>query len=396
MVNVVQPLPFVRIPPSATTAMIQAAMTLHAATKRPLWLHPGTYDISTKLTFPSNLTLTAYGVTFRSTDSVLTNPVLYIGGGVSNVRIEGITVDGRKSAFGGATENKHGISIDGATNVILEDVTLQNCKGDGLYFGSNSGTAHNVNVTCRNVVCDGNHRNGCSITELRRGRFSDCTFSNTSGTSPLTGLDIEPNNNGDLIDDLRFRDCAFFDNAGNGASINTRPSPTGAQRNIRFTSCVFESNDINGFQVYNAADVAFIECDFRLNGELGLHLYQHAASDIRVIGGHAESNGHHGIGATGNTLATVSRLRIIGVTAKDNGTAAAATYDGISITNLVTDVLVQGCSCTGVSQVYGVKIGSPVVRARVADNDLTGNGTAGALFINGTDGHTVHNNQGYP
>ena len=45
-------------------------------------------------------------------------------------------------------------------------------------------------------------------------------FSNTNGTWPMAGVDVEPDTPGDTLQDITFRRCRASDNAGGGFAMN--------------------------------------------------------------------------------------------------------------------------------------------------------------------------------
>ena len=60
-----------------------------------------------------------------------------------------------------------------------------------------------------------------SVMLAQNLRVINSTFSNTSGTLPAAGLDIEPDHPNYQLVNISFEDCSFIANAGGGISINT-------------------------------------------------------------------------------------------------------------------------------------------------------------------------------
>lgn len=137
--------------------------------------------------------------------------------------IEGIIVDGNvretTRAPGISTVTGHGFLFRGCSDYRIENVTVRNTAGDGVYLGG--GSENDTNAVLVNVTCRNNARQGLTIGHLRGGRIEGCEFSNSGrvgdygGESPRAGVDIEPSR--DLAEptgDIVFTDCRIHDNLG--------------------------------------------------------------------------------------------------------------------------------------------------------------------------------------
>lgn len=136
-----------------------------------------------------------------------------------------IFVEGKLSAWG------HGINVSAATDVVIENVKIERCMGDGIAItgmqekrlGEYQYASRNVLV--RNCVMDNNRRQGMSIIHAENMVVDGCTFSNTGAiatTPPSAGLDIEPNANEKYrqgVRNVRVSNCHAFGNVGGGIKI---------------------------------------------------------------------------------------------------------------------------------------------------------------------------------
>lgn len=122
-------------------------------------------------------------------------------------------------------EWRHCVAIQGSCRVTIENLALRDSGGDGIYVGRlrriDKRGARNVSrdIVVRNVVSDGNARQGSSITAVENLLYENCTFSNTRGRPPQDGIDIEPNGKFDPIENCVFRTCRFENNASSGFGI---------------------------------------------------------------------------------------------------------------------------------------------------------------------------------
>ena len=136
--------------------------------------------------------------------------------GCTNVTIrggKGATLRMWKQDYQGP-DYKHGewryaLRIHKCKNVLVEGLTIVESGGDGIGV---TGT----DITIRDCVCDRNHRQGMSIFNVKNLLVENCVFSNTSGTAPQSGIDIEPDSAKEQIENVVFRNCVAYGNVGNG------------------------------------------------------------------------------------------------------------------------------------------------------------------------------------
>ncbi|MFM0551143.1 right-handed parallel beta-helix repeat-containing protein [Paraburkholderia sediminicola] len=136
---------------------------------------------------------------------------------VRHVRLENPRVDGSKelnTVTGG--EWGMGISIAGSTDVTILSPSTTNCWGDGIYIANSfgKGLAYSSDVRVMNHYASGCRRQGVSIISGRNILFDHPVWENIAGTLPSAGLDIEPNGNTDVIENIRIvnpttRHCQF-------------------------------------------------------------------------------------------------------------------------------------------------------------------------------------------
>lgn len=160
---------------------------------------------------------------------------------VSNIEISGGTIQGERAAHLGAYGGEwgHGISILSSTDVYIHDLTIKDCWGDGINTNLSSLTEI---VSCERirvarVLCYNNRRQGMSISSGIDVTVEDSEFSNTNGTSPESGLDIESNGGDKPTHDITIRGCRFDNNNGSGIG-----SVDGWTDRVTITDCRFNGN----------------------------------------------------------------------------------------------------------------------------------------------------------
>ncbi len=127
-----------------------------------------------------------------------------------NVMIYFPVIEGdRKEHKGTAGEWGMGISITGSSNVQLFNPKVSDCWGDGIYFGK-KGDGVNSNINILYAQLDNNRRNGISVICADGLYIESAVVSNTNGTPPMAGIDIEPNDNNDEINNINISKAITF------------------------------------------------------------------------------------------------------------------------------------------------------------------------------------------
>lgn len=129
--------------------------------------------------------------------------------------ISNLTIIGERDEHIGTTgEWGKGINVSKCDHVHIENVTVKNCWGDGIYLGSDANETHDTgcnNVTITNCLIDNNRRNGISVIDCDNFIIDGCTISNSNGTNPQAGIDIERNSDKQITTGT-IKNCTFVDN----------------------------------------------------------------------------------------------------------------------------------------------------------------------------------------
>ncbi|HVI48427.1 MAG TPA: right-handed parallel beta-helix repeat-containing protein [Chitinophaga sp.] len=139
---------------------------------------------------------------------------------VQNVNIYSPVIEGdRKEHKGSTGQWGMGLSIRASKNVNVYAPRISGCWGDGIYIGAlNDVTSSNVNIY--NAYLDFNRRNGMSIVSVDGLKLIKPVVANTFGQSPMSGIDIEPNNNRDVINNIVMDGPVTLNNAKHGIVIS--------------------------------------------------------------------------------------------------------------------------------------------------------------------------------
>ena len=163
---------------------------------------------------------------------------------IHDVEISGGQIIGERDQHTGTTgEAGHGIVVKGSSRITIRDMRLSKGWGDGISVGPRPQYKKNFiysrDVAVANVVCTGNRRNGLSITNVIGMKVYDSEFSDTHGTKPECGIDVEPNGDIDGLgynDQVRIENCVMRGNAKYAINVWNRA------RNLTVTKCTMENN----------------------------------------------------------------------------------------------------------------------------------------------------------
>ena len=212
------------------TSAFQAAINSLPATGGTITVPAGTYmiDAVRSINLRSYVRLQlASGATLAALPNSAQRYSIIKASRVSNVEISGGSIVGdRARHIGTSGEWGMGINILASSNVNVHDLTVSDCWGDGLYIGA-IGSAGNAtpstDVTVSNVVSNNNRRQGLSFGPVNRAFVYKSTFSNTNGTKPEHGIDIEPQVQGPS-QNIRIESSIMSGNRGNGLEMSDNVS----------------------------------------------------------------------------------------------------------------------------------------------------------------------------
>ena len=193
---------------------------------------------------------------------------------IADVEISGGQIVGERDRHLVQTgEWGHGIRFRGASRVTVRGVRISNCWGDGICMGGadEHQRTPSEDVVIVGVTCTGNRRQGLSIGRTRMVRVYDSEFSDTAGTAPQFGIDIEPDRPGDA-QDVRIENCIVRNNKGGGIQVYRRVN------GVVIQDCTIEGNRGQGILAVGATGGLIAGNCIRDNGGVGVGLRQQSAS----------------------------------------------------------------------------------------------------------------------
>jgi Right handed beta helix region len=164
--------------------------------------------------------------------------------GVENVNVYFPVIVGDRDKHQGNTgEWGMGIDIRSSQNIKIVHPKISNCWGDGICIGqlklkdvrSDVKTFPTQNIAIYNAELDYNRRNGISVGCVNGLKIIKPVISNSYGTAPMTGIDIEPNSNRDVVDNIEIDDPVTFNNAQHGISVHLSALPGKQPKEVNFS-----------------------------------------------------------------------------------------------------------------------------------------------------------------
>ncbi len=257
------------------TTAFQAAINSLPATGGTVTVPAGTYLIdavrSVMLRSQMHLKMDPNAKLVAKPTSADSYNVLF-GEVVNDLEISGGQIVGERDKHKGTSgEGGHGIRIRGSQRVTIRDILISNGWGDGITVGPQpvyrKPFIYSMDVVVANVICTGNRRNGLSIGNVIGMKVYDSEFSNTNGTSPQCGIDVEPDKGIDgksYNDQVWIENCRMNGNAAYGMNVWNRA------RNLTVKNCVIENNRTCGIVTTGLVGGNFVGNTLRNNMSTGL------------------------------------------------------------------------------------------------------------------------------
>jgi uncharacterized repeat protein (TIGR02543 family) len=320
------------------TAALQAAVEQIGGTNDTVFVSNGTYMIhpSVHLNLKSNMILKiANGAVLKAIPVSSDGYAVVNLSNIQNVTIIGGTVEGERGGHTGAAVvgdgHGHGFTILGTDNIMLRDLTVKNCWGDGIYVGK--GNIMTKNVTIDNVISDNNRRQGMSVVMVDGMVVKNSVFKNTNGTDPQAGIDLEPNL-GNTVNNVKIQNCQVIDNAHAGIVLWVASGFTNTfVTNVTIDGCTVDRNmQSAGIVAVTPSPTRITNNKVRNNGFYGLVI---ESSNGVITGNTITDNGRwgielravaHGNNVTGNTVLRNGSGQIVDRTAGNNTIVPNTTY----------------------------------------------------------------------
>lgn len=239
--------------------------------------------------------------------------IFYIKHKKNVVICNGIIIGDRDSHTGTTGEWGMGIYVGGSENVLIDNMDISKCWGDGVYIGDTAeyDLTPSKNVKVVNCTIKTCRRQGISVVWCDDVIISNNSIHDISGTAPEACIDVEPNasqavNNVIIADNI-------FKTAKKGVTVYGGPSNF-AISNVTIDNNIFKVSSGGTAAILNSHNIKFSNND--ISGTAGLMLAI-GTENISVIG-----NKLHNI--TCNSVLYISDAKNTFISANDINDVAAA------------------------------------------------------------------------
>ena len=272
-------------PGADCTALLQQAIDKLPSTGGEVIVPAGDYLIdpvrSLKLRSHVSLRL-SQGAVLRAKPTAAPSYAIVRINNASNVTISGGNIIGdRDQHLGTKGEWGMGVDIRGSHTVLLENVQISKCWGDGIYVGSTNDTdsGQSADITLRGVLSTQNRRQGLSIVSCNGALIEQSEFNGTHGTSPAAGIDIEPNK-GEVVENVRIVNCTARGNHGDGFQFYG-DAPGAQIRNCSVEGGISTGNGNYGVRLAGTSNCGVTNVKISENASRGVYV-QKSARDCLI------------------------------------------------------------------------------------------------------------------
>jgi parallel beta-helix repeat protein len=192
----------------------------------------------------------------------------------SNITITGGTLLGDKDTHTSSSgEDGTCLTILGSQYVTLDGVTFRKGHGDGIYVQKTGSGVRTQHMIARNIMVDGNYRQGIAIVDGDDILIENSTIKNSGGLpGGGGGIDMEPNAN-ETVNNIRIIGNTIANQASTGIGGGGRYLSGAVTTNVVVTGNTVSGNGIYGIYFNDNSDSTVISSNSILNnGEAGIGL----------------------------------------------------------------------------------------------------------------------------
>jgi hypothetical protein len=170
------------------------------------------------------------------------------------------------------SEYRHCLSLWNCNDISVFGLTLRDSGGDGIYIGGENAEGNPgycSTIYLEDLSCINNYRQGLSVISVMSLTVKNCLFTQTSGTLPEAGVDIEPYETYHRLTDITFDQCSFTHNNWSGIAVAlVYMDSTSMPIDILFKDCYLSQNRVPE-NTYAASEI-FIGANYAspVGGEL--------------------------------------------------------------------------------------------------------------------------------
>lgn len=166
-------------------------------------------DAEKELILRNNTTIDLTGAKLKAIPNENTHYTILRIHDVENVNVINAHLEGDRNEKSDAIEGEwgHGVRISNSKNINFHSLTVENCRGDGIYIGDidtdNTRTAEQLNFYGTTYVSNCK-RNGISVIRAKNGYVENLVVEDITGALPSAAIDFEPNYEHETIENFKI------------------------------------------------------------------------------------------------------------------------------------------------------------------------------------------------
>jgi len=256
LLNKTPTIPKIQCPQNDCTELVQSYLDKGGNITIP----PGIYNIKADVNTPhqggvyvhDNSTVDGKGKVILKAIPTSTGTYKILNIYAENTTVKNLEVVGdRYYHLGDWGEWGTGIRIAASHNVKLKNIRVRDCWGDGIYFGDVP-AYRNDGIILNNITSLNNRRQGISLTSGSNITIKNSILRGTNGTAPQAGIDIEPNEDSDKIDNVNIYNTIIDGNHGAGILIYDHVNVVS---NVNVYNTKITNNGNSGFYTLNGTNL---------------------------------------------------------------------------------------------------------------------------------------------
>ena len=171
----------------------------------------------------SNTIINMNKSTIICNEDQITKTNVFLIQNITNVTIKNGKIIGNRTIKNLETEYSHAINILSSSYINIENMQITDFKGDSIIineYGESGVPSTYINI--KDCICNNAYRNNISVIHAEHVNIIDTVVSNANGTSPESGVDIEPNRTYQKVCDFYIRGCKFINNKRRGLLLSVQ------------------------------------------------------------------------------------------------------------------------------------------------------------------------------
>jgi parallel beta-helix repeat protein len=142
-----------------------------------------------------------------------------------------------------------GIGVYSSSNITINNPTVSYCWGDGIYLSPTKAGVINTNIVIVNANVSNNRRNGITVSSVIGLDLETPTATYSAGTSPMCGIDFEPQGPTDELQNIVVNNAHTGYNGGNGIQVGYSKLYGGSNKKTSITfNTPYDKKSLVGFK----------------------------------------------------------------------------------------------------------------------------------------------------